>query len=316
LHKLGLPVPRPYVLCEDDGVIGTAFYVMDFAAGRVFWEPHMPGLSAQDRAGIFSAMNGFMADLHSAGYETAGLADFGKPEGYVARQIARWSKQYKASETSKIANMDRLMDWLPDAAPSSGQASLVHGDFRLDNCIIHADRPAIRAVLDWELSTLGDPIADFTYHLMQWRMPPSETGAGVGSLVEHMDLDGIPALEDYVALYCDRRGLAGIPDLDTYLAYNFFRMAAIFQGIVGRVRDGTAANARAGRDGRPGRPHGRRCMGLCEEGRSLTELTTPSIGLGIGWRCCTRHCAHPGLARAWTTLASSPRASPAPASAR
>jgi aminoglycoside phosphotransferase (APT) family kinase protein len=245
LHKLGLPVPRPFLLCEDDSVIGTAFYVMDFAAGRVFWEPHMPGVSAQDRGGIFSAMNGFMADLHSAGYETAGLADFGKPEGYVARQIARWSKQYKASETSKIANMDRLMDWLPDAAPSSGQASLVHGDFRLDNCIIHADRPAIRAVLDWELSTLGDPIADFTYHLMQWRMPPSETGAGVGSLVEHMELDGIPALEDYVASYCERRGLAGIPDLDTYLAYNFFRMAAIFQGIVGRVRDGTASNPRA-----------------------------------------------------------------------
>ena len=245
LHKLGLPVARTFVLCEDEGVIGTEFYVMDFAAGRVFWEPHMPGVEAQDRVGIFDAMNRFMADLHSVDYRAAGLADFGKPEGYVARQIARWSKQYRASQTQKIANMDRLMDWLPDAAPSSGQASLVHGDFRLDNCIIQPDRPAIRAVLDWELSTLGDPIADFTYHLMQWRMPPSETGAGVGSLVEHLDLPGIPALEDYVASYCQRRGLDGIPDLDAYLAYNFFRMAAIFQGIVGRVRDGTAANARA-----------------------------------------------------------------------
>ena len=245
LHKLGLPVARTFVLCEDEGVIGTEFYVMDFAAGRVFWEPHMPGVEAQDRVGIFDAMNRFMADLHSVDYTAAGLADFGKPEGYVARQIARWSKQYRASQTQKIANMDRLMDWLPDAAPSSGQASLVHGDFRLDNCIIQPDRPAIRAVLDWELSTLGDPIADFTYHLMQWRMPPSETGAGVGSLVEHLDLPGIPALEDYVASYCQRRGLDGIPDLDAYLAYNFFRMAAIFQGIVGRVRDGTAANARA-----------------------------------------------------------------------
>ena len=245
LHRLGLPVARPHVLCEDDSIIGTTFYVMDFAAGRVFWEPHMPGLEAGERAGIFDAMNRFMAELNSVDYEAAGLGDFGKPEGYVARQIARWSKQYKASETQKIANMDRLMGWLPDAAPSSGQSSLVHGDFRLDNCIIHADRPAIRAVLDWELSTLGDPIADFTYHLMQWRMPPSETGAGVGSLVEHLDLPGIPAMEDYVASYCERRGLDGIPDLDTYLAYNFFRMAAIFQGIVGRVRDGTAANPRA-----------------------------------------------------------------------
>lgn len=245
LHKLGLPVPRPFVLCEDDAVIGTAFYVMDFAAGRVFWEPHMPALAPDERGAIFDAMNGFMADLHTVDYMAAGLSDFGKPDGYVARQIARWSRQYKASETGRIDNMNRLMDWLPDAAPSSGQAALVHGDFRLDNCIVHADKPAICAVLDWELSTLGDPIADFTYHLMQWRMPHSESGAGVGSLVEHLDLPGVPALEDYVASYCERRGLDDIPDLDTYLAYNFFRMAAIFQGIVGRVRDGTAANARA-----------------------------------------------------------------------
>jgi aminoglycoside phosphotransferase (APT) family kinase protein len=245
LHEQGLPVARPHVLCEDDSVIGTAFYVMDFAGGRVFWEPHMPGVPAEDRAAIFASMNRFMADLHSVDYMAAGLGGFGRPEGYVARQVARWSKQYTASQTGKIASMDRLMDWLPDAAPSSGQAALVHGDFRLDNCVIHKDQPSIRAVLDWELSTLGDPLADFTYHLMQWRMPPSETGAGVGSLVQHLDLPGIPPLEDYVAEYCEQRKLAGIPDLDTYLAYNFFRMAAIFQGIVGRVRDGTAANARA-----------------------------------------------------------------------
>lgn len=245
LHKQGLPVAKPHLLCEDENVIGTAFYIMDFVGGRVFWEPHMPGINAEQRTNIFSAMNRFMAQLHSVDVEQAGLSDFGKAEGYVSRQIKRWSQQYKASETTPITAMNKLMDWLPDASPSSGQVSLVHGDFRLDNCIIDETAPDIRAVLDWELSTLGDPIADFTYHLMQWRMPPSRTGAGVGSLVGHEDLAGVPALEDYVIRYCEARGLDGIPDLDTYLAYNFFRMAAIFQGIVGRVRDGTAANPRA-----------------------------------------------------------------------
>ncbi len=245
LHGQGLPVAKPHLLCEDPTVIGTAFYVMDFVDGRVFWEPYMPGISGSERAGIFDQLNCFMADLHTVDLDAAGLADFGRADGYVARQIKRWSEQYRASETEVVPAMDRLMAWLPDACPSSGQVSLVHGDFRLDNCIVDADRPKIRAVLDWELSTLGDPMADFTYHLMQWRMPPSETGAGVGSLIGHEDLEGVPALEDYVAAYCDRRGLDSIPDLDTYLAYNFFRMAAIFQGIVGRVRDGTAANPHA-----------------------------------------------------------------------
>ncbi len=245
LHGQGLPVAKPHLLCEDATVIGTAFYVMDFVEGRVFWEPYMPGISGRERAGIFNQLNCFMADLHTVDLDAAGLADFGRADGYVARQIKRWSEQYRASETEVVPAMDRLMDWLPDASPSSGQVSLVHGDFRLDNCIVDTDSPNIRAVLDWELSTLGDPIADFTYHLMQWRMPPSETGAGVGSLIGHEKLEGVPALEDYVAAYCDRRGLDSIPDLDTYLAYNFFRMAAIFQGIVGRVRDGTAANPHA-----------------------------------------------------------------------
>jgi aminoglycoside phosphotransferase (APT) family kinase protein len=245
LHGQGLPVAKPHLLCEDNDIIGTAFYVMDFVSGRVIWEPYMPGMSGSQRAGVFDELNSFMAKLHSVDIDAAGLADFGRAEGYVARQIKRWSEQYRASETEKIPAMDRLMDWLPDASPSSGQVSLVHGDFRLDNCIVDHTSSAIRAVLDWELSTLGDPVADFTYHLMQWRMPPSESGAGVGSLIGHEHLEGVPALEDYVATYCERRGLDGIPDLDAYLAYNFFRMAAIFQGIVGRVRDGTAANPRA-----------------------------------------------------------------------
>ncbi len=245
LHRLGLPVARPHLLCEDASIIGTAFYVMDFVPGRVFWEPHMPGIAGHERAAIFGELNSFMARLHSINVEQAGLADFGRAEGYVARQIKRWSEQYRASETVAIQAMNKLMDWLPDASPTSSQVSLVHGDFRLDNCIVDATSPEICAVLDWELSTLGDPIADFTYHLMQWKMPPSETGAGVGSFIGQEALEGLPKLEDYVAQYCEARGLAGIANLDTYLAYNFFRIAAIFQGIVGRVRDGTAANPRA-----------------------------------------------------------------------
>jgi aminoglycoside phosphotransferase (APT) family kinase protein len=246
LHPLGFPVARPQLLCEDTGVIGTAFYVMDFVPGRVFWEPHVPGVTAPERAAIYDSLNATLARLHQVDIEAAGLSDFGRPAGYVQRQIKRWAEQYRASETDKIAEMNRLSDFLPTAVPDSGAVALVHGDYRLDNCIIAADGPQIRAVLDWELSTLGDPLADFTYHLMQWRMPPNPSGAGVGSLGGHeADAPGLPRLEDYVDLYCARTGRTGIPDLDLYLAYNFFRMAAIFQGIVGRVRDGTATNPNA-----------------------------------------------------------------------
>ena len=246
LHPTGFPVARPYLLCDDESVIGTAFYVMDFVDGRVFWNPQVPDVGEGMRAGVFGAMNDAIARLHSVDVEAVGLTDFGKPHGYVARQVARWSKQYRASETEKIGEMDRLMDWLPDAAPVTDEVALVHGDFRLDNCIIQHTDPRILAVLDWELSTLGDPLADFTYHLMQWMMPPSETGAGVGSLVDHLGkTPGLPAMEEYVADYCQRTGRAGISNLDNYMAYNFFRLAAIFQGIVGRVRDGTAASPNA-----------------------------------------------------------------------
>ena len=246
LHPLGFPVARPFVLCEDPEVIGTAFYIMGFAEGRVFWEPHMPGVEAAERAAIYASLNKTLARLHQVDVEAVGLSDFGKPEGYVARQVARWSKQYRASETEVVPQMNRLMDWLPDAAPDSGEVALVHGDYRLDNCVIARSSADVVAVLDWELSTLGDPIADFTYHLMQWMMPLSESGAGVGSLVGHeADAPGLPRLEDYVALYCEQTGRSGIENLNTYLAYNFFRLAAIFQGIAGRVRDGTAANPNA-----------------------------------------------------------------------
>lgn len=246
LHGQGFPVARPYILCEDDSVIGTAFYIMGFADGRVFWEPAAPGISRDERSAIYDALNASIAQLHTYDYKAIGLGDFGRPEGYVARQIKRWSEQYKASLTRQIPEMDHLMDWLPQACPTQTDASIVHGDFRLDNTIIARDRPQILAVLDWELSTIGDPVADFTYHLMQWRMPPSDIGAGVGTLVgQDFEAMGLPRLEDYVDLYCERAGRSTVPNIDFYLAYNFFRLAAIFQGIVGRVRDGTAANPKA-----------------------------------------------------------------------
>ena len=246
LDAQGFPVPHPYLLCEDDGVIGTAFYVMDRVEGRIIWEPHCPGMEPAARAGIYDAMNATIAQLHGFDPQTIGLADYGKPDNYLVRQVSRWSKNYVASQTEDVPEMDALMDWLPDNLPASGPARLVHGDYRLDNLILAPGAPRVVAVLDWELSTLGDPLADFTYHLMQWVMPPTDDGSGTGSLVGH-DLAalGIPSLEDYVAAYCARTGRDGLPDLERYFAYNFFRLAAILQGIVGRVRDGTATNANA-----------------------------------------------------------------------
>ena len=243
LHPQGFPVPRPYVLCTDDSVIGAQFYVMAFVAGRIFWEPQATGISGSERAVLFDALCDTLAKLHCL--PITGLESFGKPQGYVARQIKRWSEQYRASETRNIAAMDRLMAWLPGACPSDSGASIVHGDYRLDNCIVAAEAPRIAAVLDWELSTLGDPVADFTYHLMMWHMPRSRSGAGVGSLIGHEHDPGIPAIEAYIERYCRATGRNGIANLDVYLAYNFFRLAAIFQGIIGRVRDGTAASANA-----------------------------------------------------------------------
>lgn len=241
----GFPVARPLHYCADETIIGTAFYVMEHVAGRVFWEPWAPGLTAEERAGLFASLNRTIARLHGIDPALTGLADFGKPEGYVARQIKRWSEQYRASATERIAEMERLMAWLPDASPAQSMTAIVHGDFRLDNCIIEANEPRIAAVLDWELATLGDPIADYTYHLMMWFMPKSERGAGVGSLLGHELDPGIPGIEAYIREYCILTGRDGIPELNVYLAYNFFRIAAILQGIVGRVRDGTAANRNA-----------------------------------------------------------------------
>ena len=246
LYRQGFPVAEPVVYCADESVAGTAFYVMSYVEGRVIWVPDMPGSNPKERAAVFDAMNATLAQLHSYDPAAIGLSDYGRGENYVARQVDRWSKQYRASETEKIDEMERLMEWLPAHLPPAGPVRLVHGDYRLDNMILHPTEPKVLAVLDWELSTLGDPLADFTYHCMQWHMPASDSGAGTGSLVG-LDLKalGIPSMSDYVDAYVARTGLDPRPTINVYSAYNFFRLAAILQGIVGRVRDGTATNENA-----------------------------------------------------------------------
>jgi len=247
LSAQGFPVARPWLYCADESIVGTPFYVMGFVEGRVFWTPHMEGANPQERAAVYDSMNETLARLHMFDPATIGLGDFGRGENYVARQVDRWSKQYRASETEKIGEMERLMEWLPANLPPSAPPRLVHGDYRLDNVILHPGEPRVIAVLDWELSTLGDPLADFSYHLMQWSMPKFEgASAGTASLLG-FDLAalGLPARDAYVDAYVARTGLDPRPHLNVYSAYNFFRLAAILRGIVGRVRDGTAANENA-----------------------------------------------------------------------
>ena len=245
LHASGFPVPRPYVLCEDAGIIGTIFYVMEFVEGRIFWELDLPGMEPDERSAIYDNVNATIARLHTTDHEAIGLGDFGVPGNYFERQISRWSKQYRASETGTIAAMDQLIEWLPGNIPADDSVSVVHGDFRLDNMVLHPTEPRVIAVLDWELSTIGHPLADFTYHLMAWQMP--EIGIGsIGLAGKPLAELGIPDEDTYIARYCERTGRdAGIPGRDFYSAFNFFRLAAILQGIAGRVRDGTAASAHA-----------------------------------------------------------------------
>jgi aminoglycoside phosphotransferase (APT) family kinase protein len=246
LYRQNFPVPEPIVYCDAADVVGTPFFIMIYVEGRIFWEPHLPDLSPAMRAAVYDAANATISCLHCFDPATIGLADYGRGENYVARQVERWSKQYRASETQTIDDMERLMVWLPNNLPPPGPVRLVHGDFRLDNMIFASDAPKALAVLDWELSTLGDPLADFSYHLMKYHMPPTDTGGGTGSLVGH-DLRalGIPSMAEYVDAYAARTGLDPRPHLNAYLAYNFFRLAAILQGIAGRVRDGTATSEHA-----------------------------------------------------------------------
>lgn len=245
LGAQGFPVPRVYGLCEDDSVIGTAFYVMDMVPGRIVWEAHFPDMSRERRAAHFDAMNATIALLHSYDPDAIGLGDYGKATGFVERQVGRWSKQYLAdSDGGRVPAMDELVDWLGKHLPAdNSQSSVVHGDYRCDNMIFDADEPAVRAVLDWELSTLGDPVADFTYHLLMYRMPGGPSFSGLAG----MDLDalGIPSEDDYVAAYCRRTGRDHLPNKDYLIVFCLFRLAAILHGIKGRLARGNASSAHA-----------------------------------------------------------------------
>ncbi|MEW5864626.1 MAG: phosphotransferase family protein [Pseudomonadota bacterium] len=248
LHAIGFPVARPHVLCEDESVIGTAFYVMDYVEGRVLWDQSLPGMTQAERRAIYDELNRVIALLHTVDYRAAGLADFGRPGNYIERQIARWTKQYRASETVRIEAMDRLIEWLPANIPPAAETTVVHGDYRLDNTIFHPTEPRILAVLDWELSTLGDPLADFSYHCMSWHIPPGKFRGIAGLPLAEL---GIPSEREYAALYFRRTGRPPVdPSVwDYYMAYNLFRIAAILQGIARRVVDGTAASAHAAEAG-------------------------------------------------------------------
>jgi aminoglycoside phosphotransferase (APT) family kinase protein len=244
LGDVGFPVPRVHGLCEDEGLIGTPFFVMDLVEGRIVWEAHFPGLSREDRSAHFDAMNETIARLHSFDPPAIGLADYGKAAGFVERQVVRWSKQYLAdADAGRLPAMDRLVDWLgKHLPPDSGLSRVAHGDFRCDNMIFAPAEPRVAAVLDWELSTLGDPAADFTYHLLMYRMP-----AALFSGLAGMELDalGIPSEEDYVAAYCRRTGRDHLPNKDYLIVFCLFRLAAIIHGIKGRLARGNASSAHA-----------------------------------------------------------------------
>ncbi len=259
LAGTAVPVPRVYALCEDDMVTGSAFFVMEFLDGRIFWDPRLPGLPVAERRAMFQSMNAVIAALHSVDHVAVGLAEFGRPGNYMARQVARWSRQYQASETEKQPAMDRLIEWLPRHLPPEGEPRIVHGDYRIDNLIFHPTEPRVIGVLDWELSTTGDPLADFAYHAMAWRVTPELfrglAGVGLAAL-------GIPTEEEYVAAYSERTGRGRPAAWEFYMVYSLFRLAAIMQGIAKRAIDGTAASPEARDLGRKARPTGEQAWAL------------------------------------------------------
>jgi aminoglycoside phosphotransferase (APT) family kinase protein len=250
LRDTEVPVARTHILCEDESVIGTVFYIMDYVAGRVLWDQTLPGMTHEQRRAIFTELNRVIAALHRIDIDQIGLADYGKPGNYIERQVNRWIKQYRASETERIEAMENLIEWLPKNIPPGDETTIVHGDYRMDNVIFHPGEPRILAVLDWELSTLGHPLADFAYHCMYWRLTAAEF-RGIGG-VDLRSL-GIPTEEEYVEMYCRRTGRGSIANWDFYMAYNMFRLAGILQGIMGRVKDGTAASAYAFEQGKRAR---------------------------------------------------------------
>jgi aminoglycoside phosphotransferase (APT) family kinase protein len=269
LQGTDVPVPKMHLLCEDESVIGRAFYVMEFMPGRVLWEQSLPGIEKADRAAYYDEMNRVIAALHNVDVAKVGLANYGKPGNYFERQIGRWTKQYLASITQPIPAMDALIEWLPAHIPASArdetQVSVVHGDYRLDNVMFHPTEPRAIAVLDWELSTIGHPLADFSYHCMSWHIQPGQF-RGLGGL--DLEALGIPDEKRYVRRYCERTGRADpdavMADWNFYLAYNMFRLAGILQGIAKRVEMGTASSAQARQAGAGARP-------LAEMGWALAQ---------------------------------------------
>jgi aminoglycoside phosphotransferase (APT) family kinase protein len=253
LAATDVPVARVYALCEDETVIGTAFYLMEFLEGRVLWDPALPGVAPGERMQMYDDLNRVIAALHSLVPAAVGLAEFGPHDRYIARQVARWSRQYRSSATDTIEAMDRLMAWLPERMPAGDETRIVHGDFRLDNVIFHPSEPRVVAVLDWELSTLGHPLADLAYHCMVWRLEP---GLFRGLAGHDLAALGIPAESEHVAAYCRRTGRAAVPpaDWEYYMVFNMFRLAAIMQGILARAIAGNAASSEALEMGRRARP--------------------------------------------------------------
>lgn len=244
LHPTGFPVPRPYGLCEDAAVIGAPFYVMEMVAGRTIWDGTMPGMAPAERTAHYEAMVDTLAALHTTDHAAAGLGEFGRPGNYFGRQVERWTRQYRASETEHMPSVEGLIEWLPRTLPEQTRTSIVHGDYRVDNMIFAPDGPRVLAVLDWELSTLGDPLADFSYFLMSWVTQPEGRSGVMGRTGPDT---GIPTMEAIVARYCAATGRDGVPDLDWYFAYNLFRLTGIVQGIKQRIQAGTASSAQAER---------------------------------------------------------------------
>jgi len=261
LGRTDVPVPKTYVLCEDSEVIGTAFYVMDWVRGRIMVDPLLPGLTPPERTAIYDSMNDVLARLHRVDWQALGLADFGRPGNYFARQFHRWSQQYRASETERIEAMERFMEWLPSHIPSDDLTTVVHGDFRLGNVIIDPSEPRVVAVLDWEISTLGHPLADLAYNAMAYHLEPDILGGVLGHDLKAL---GIPTEEEYLGAYCRRTGRDDIPNWTFYVAFSMFRLAAIAQGIMGRVIAGTASDANA-------RARGERARPMAEAGWRLVE---------------------------------------------
>ena len=249
LRDTDVPVPNTHVLCEDESVIGSMFYVMEYKEGRILWDPLLPEADDNtERAAIYDAMNQTMAALHNVDVDAVGLSDFGRPGNYFQRQLDRWSKQYRASETRAIPSMESLMTWLAARMPEDdGTLSLVHGDYRLDNMMFHPTEPSVIALLDWELSTLGHPLADLANQCMAWMLPREGRIKGLGG-VDRASL-GIPTDEEYIARYCERTGRDGIENWNFYLVFSLFRLAAILQGIVKRAQIGTASSAEADSEG-------------------------------------------------------------------